>query len=238
MLLATGGMLVVLPGTHANEILPGGAGAPDVFALGYSYDPPGGPSAVRTIVSTKQGTWGSPGFSGSFYEQVDADPNNVFCAGCLDFIFQVSNDFNSTQNLTGVTESGFSGFHTDVGYDSISVGSANLCGIDDNGFCTSGRSSTLPITVTRSADGNVVGFNFGGVLPGDSTVDLVIETDARSFVDPPASFTGSNGGTGTALISGPAGPSGIAGSTVPEPASLFGLFGMAAAAFLRRGRRR
>ena len=229
--LLIGTALAAAPGAKANEILPGGAGTPDAFTLGYSYAPPNG--QPRAVVASKSGVWGTAAFGGSFIEQVEADPANVFCAGCLDFLFQVTNNSSSTQNLIQVTESGFAGYHTDIGYDSLSLGSNVLCGIDDGGFCNNGDPNTAPVTVSRSSDGNVVTFNLPRVRPGENTVDLVIETDALSFVDPQGTFFGSSGGMGTALIFGPTGPSGIH-ATLPEPSSWFGLLGIVCVGALRR----
>jgi hypothetical protein len=231
--LLVGTALAAIPAARGNEILPGASGAPDALTLGYSGAPPNG--LTRTVLADKSGNWGTTAFGGSFYEQVEADPANVFCAGCLDFLFQVSNS-SSTEDLIRVTESGFAGYHTEVGYDSLSLGSLILCGIDDGGFCNNGDPNSEPVTVDRSADGDTVGFNLPGVLPGESTVDLVIETDALSFIDPQGNFFGSNGGFGSALILGPSGPSGIHSSTVPEPSSMLSLLGIACVA-LRKWRR-
>lgn len=208
----------------ANTLTPGGDGPADPFLLGYSGCPgptgssPCGPTRTILVASLPFGSsWGSGSFSGTAYEQVESDPLNPFCAGCLDFLFQVSLDSSSNQNITRVTESGFGNYQVDVGYDTVSVGSFVLCGIDDGGFCNSGLPGTVPGTVDRSSDGKIVGFNFPGVTPGDSTVDIVIMTNATTFTDPLATVFGANGASGTIDIYGPSGPP--VGS-VPEPSSL------------------
>jgi hypothetical protein len=226
---------LMAPSVKANTLGPAGSGPPDSFTLGYSSCP--GPSGgapcgpLRTVLASTRAAWGVAPFSGSAYEQVESDPSNFFCSGCLDFLFQVSNDGSSTQNITRIEETGFSAYQTDVGYDSVSVGSLVLCGIDDGGFCNSGNLATVPATVDRSSDGNIVGFNFPvGVPPADSTVDIVIETNALSYTGPLATIDGSQGGTGTLDIYGPFGPP---SSPVPEPptalllaTALLGLLGM------------
>ena len=200
------------PSAVASELFPGTSGMPpDVLSLGYSSSPPNG--QPRTVAASTGETWGLATFTGGFYEQVEVDPANVFCSGCLDFLFQVSLDGTADQSLVRVTETGFSAYRTEAGYDSLSLGSLVLCGIDDGGFCNSGNPNTVPASVDRSLDGNTVGFTFPGIPTGDSTVDIVIETNALSYVRSPATFYGSNGATGTANIFGPAGLA----VSAPEP---------------------
>lgn len=80
-----------------------------------------------------------------------------------------------------------------------------------------GSFSTIPSSVDRSADGDVVGFNLPGVLPTDSTVDLVIETNATSTSDPLLTIYGSNGQQVTFSDFGPSGPP--TGTSMPEPST-------------------
>lgn len=199
-------MLAPLP-VSADILPPGGIGGADQFSLGTSFAPPPG-QPVRTVVATTTGsgkttTWGSPGFSGQVYEQVESDPGNTFCAGCLDFIFQVE---STAGTIVGVSQNGFAGVQTDVGYETQSVGGAFECGPDDLGFCNSGNPGTIPTTVTRSADGATVAFLFGGITAGDASVDLVIETDATTFTDPNLTITSITGQQGQVTIFGPTAP--------------------------------
>jgi len=224
------GLALIPLSAKANPIGPGGSGPPDGFSLAYS-DCPGNVFPCpppRTVVAKKSLTWGSGNLTGQFYEQVEKDPTNPFCSGCLDFLFQLENT-SLTQSITRITYAGFSGYQTDVGYDVLSSESLGiLCGIDDGGFC---NSSIVPNTVDRSSNvdnGNVVGFNFSaGVSPGNTTLDLVIETNATSFVDPLLTVFGKNGDLATLTVSGPSGPP---FGSVPEPSTLLflatGLFGL------------
>jgi hypothetical protein len=170
---------------------------------------------------------------------VESDPANVFCAGCLDFLFQVDVHFASPQNITRVTEAGFSAYQTDVGYDVLSLGDLVLCGIDDGGFCNSGDPNSAPSSVDRSSTGDVVGFNFPGLgvsYADQGTVDIAIETDALTYSDPLATVYDGKGDFGTALIYGPSGPP--SSPSVPEPPSVLlfstGLLGLAGAVIYRK----
>jgi hypothetical protein len=86
-----------------------------------------------------------------------------------------------------------------------------------------------PITVNRSTDGTVVGFNYTGgddVLPGETLPLLVIETDALNYTSGFVSAQDGNAGFSFAY----------APIVTPEPASLSllgtGIF--AVGGFLRR----
>lgn len=205
-------LTLTLPAAQASELTPGsGPSAPDVFSIGYS-----GNNIVYGPNGYSGGTFNTGSMSGGYLTEVLSDPSNVFCAGCLDFVLQIYNDTTSSANLTRYTWAGFAGFHTDVGYDALSVGSANQCGPGDNGWC---QADFLPLTVDRDASGNLVGFNFAGVPAGEATVDLVIETDATSYTGQTIAVYGSDGSNAGALPT--FGPPGSSGSTsVPEPSSL------------------
>ena len=119
-------------------------------------------------------------------------PNNTFCAGCLDFVYQFTN--NGPDVLERFTMYNFAGFQVDAGYDPNSGLHA-------------------PVTVNRSQNGTVIGFNYPGsdqVSPSETTPLLLIETDARSFGD--GYVTAQDGNAGYHVAYAP--------SSVPEPSSL------------------
>jgi hypothetical protein len=108
--------------------------------------------------------------SGTYEAFVEQDPNNVFCAGCLDFFFVVNNSSSSSDSTARITDASFSNFLTDVGY---TTGPGSVSG------------GVLPSTVDRSSNGDVVGFDFNvpmSVAPGQSTQVLEVETNARFYM--------------------------------------------------------
>jgi hypothetical protein len=94
--------------------------------------------------------------------------------------------------------------------------------------CDVPNTGLIPVTVDRSSDGAVIGFNYPGgnnILPGQTTAQLVVETDATNF--------------GSGYLSATDGTSAFAqgfAPAVPDPATL-GLLGSGlavAASVLRR----
>src|SRR5690242_4691531 len=55
------------------------------------------------IGNTGVQNWSTGVASGIYQEVVIPDANNVFCPGCLDFVFVVSNDATSTDSLRRLT---------------------------------------------------------------------------------------------------------------------------------------
>lgn len=172
------GRIVNATTMQAAPLLPGGGPvAPDTFSIGYS----GTQEAYTTSPFPTFATTGSS-ITGEDLMQVVSDPANVFCAGCLDFILQVNSDNTSSANITSLALSGYAGYQTDAGYDSLSVGGDTECGPADNGYCNISGNGT-PATVSRSVSGDVITFNLGsGLAPADASVDYVIETNATSFL--------------------------------------------------------
>lgn len=180
-----------LTAASASTIAPGTSAPPDVF------------TPVATILAQTSGTVNAPalgndpGFTDSYTVGVASDAANTFCSGCLDFYYIFTN------NGPGINErfsaSNFTGFLTDVGY-------------------VNGSGANNPGSVSRSADGSVIGFNFsdgGDLTSGETTSILVIETNATNYT--PGTFTIQDGVTVSDLAYAPA-------SAVPEPGSL-ALFG-------------
>jgi hypothetical protein len=147
------------------------------------------------MLAQTSGTVTTPTFSTDYTAWVLRDPTNYFCNGCLDFVYQFTNNGPAVNERFSM--SSFSGFSVNAGTDPF--------GKHD------------PITVDRSFAGNgpVIGFNFDQfgdeVQPGETTVELVIETNAISFT---SGFVSAQDGTaGSGVAYQPL-------AAVPEPASL------------------
>lgn len=179
-------LVLAVPLVHANIIGPGQSGPPDPLNAG------------GTQLNFTTGTMTTPTWTATYSEWVYADPNNTFCVGCLDFVYQFTNSANSNDNLERFTGFSYAGFKTDVGFVP-STGPA-------------------PNQVDRtSGTGMVVGFDYQGannIVPGQTTAKLVVETDALNFG---TGFLTAQDGTATYAV-------GFAPSGVPDPATL-GLLG-------------
>jgi len=148
--------------------------------------------------------------------------------GTLDFYYQIGNAGTSKHNLSASTDQAFaipsSIFVTDVFYR-----------LENGGlpFFHTGSAAAFPLSVNRSPDGIVVGFNFTGpgslnstrINPGEVSRILVIRTNATDYV--PGLTTIANSVIAAGESFAPFAP--FAPSTVPEPTSLL-LLGSAFAA--------
>jgi len=161
-----------------------------------------------TLVASASGTIIAPTFSAGYVQWVYSDPLNTWCAGCLDFVYQFTNngpDVNERYSMTS-----FQGFLLDVGTMPF--------GVHD------------PTLIDRSGLGPVVGFNFPAldeILPGTTTVQLVIETNARTVT--PGFVSAQDGTAGSGIAWAPS-------TVVPEPSSLMLLGGglLALGGYLRK----
>jgi hypothetical protein len=154
----------------ATVLPPGGSGLPDIFA-----GIPGGTLLASLNTGSITSTNGKITFT--LVTAVYSDPGNIFGANDLDFVYQVQNSANSVDGIARTTAIDFTGFQTDVGY--ITAGSTLPGGLFVNG-------TAPPGFVDRSLSGGTVGFTFNfppfpGILPGQTSTVLVIQTNATAF---------------------------------------------------------
>jgi hypothetical protein len=127
-------------------------------------------------------------FTGTLDSSVDFDSGT----GGLDFVYQLSNNANSLDAIARLTASGFAGFTTDADYVS--------------------GTGAAPFLVSRTSDGDTIGFNFPSSAPvsqGQSSDILVIKTNATKF----------QAGTVSVQDGGNANVDSYAPLAVPEPAT-------------------
>ncbi len=153
--------------------------------------PPSPLFPTGTLEAKITGTITTPTFSTDYTEWVYSDPTNTWCVGCLDFVYQFTNHGPDPNERFSMFN--FGGVKADVGTDPF--------GVHD------------PIQIDRSSAGPVIGFDFPAsdeIAPGETTVKLVIETNARKYVPGFVSAQDGTAGFGAAY----------APSLVPEPSSL------------------
>ena len=153
--------------------------------------PPSPMFPTGTLLVTVTGTITTPTLNVNYTQWVYSDPTNSWCVGCLDFVYQFTN--NGPDPNERYSMYNFAGFKADVGTNPFNVHD--------------------PIQIDRSVNGPVIGFDFPAsdeIGVGQTTVELVIETDARTYV--PGFVSAQDGTDGYAFAYGP--------SAVPEPSSL------------------
>jgi hypothetical protein len=134
---------------------------------------------------------------------VYSDPLNVFCAGCLTFLYDVSSSLSATTDIARISVASFTGFSVEAGLNST-------------GGCSAGT-EVIPASVDRSVSGQVVGFNFEAlaqVLPGECSRELVIDTNATNWTAGSLQIT-----DGDVARVGSFVPSGVP-VTTPEPGTV------------------
>jgi hypothetical protein len=187
--------------SSAAILVPGNAQVPpDTFS----------PLTTATLLATTGPQALSSGsFTGTGTAWVYSDPTNIFCANCLDFVYQVTD--NGPQVNERISAAVFTGFSTDAGY-------------------VTGGSGKVPNSVDRSTDGSVVAFYYPGannLLPGQTTALLVVKTNATSFIT--GTFSVQDGLSANAV--------GYSPTSVPEPVSMCMFGGSLALLGLARLRR-
>lgn len=188
--LAVLGIAAALPSLFANVLTPGNTVSPDVFTA---------TSGFTLLASTSSNINPIPGssFNATYQESVVRDVNNIYCSTCLDFLIFASNAGPGI--FERLSTSAFAGFLTDVGY-------------------TATPSGVTPVSVDRSGNGNVIGFNFippgSSVDSAQSTAILEIQTNATNYTAGLVSIQDGSSGFGA----------GFAPTSTPEPVSMT-LFG-------------
>jgi hypothetical protein len=170
----------------ASTLAPGATGqTPDVFTTGGF--------ALQTSNTGQLISSGT--FTATASTWVYTDTANVFCSGCLDFVYQVERT-GGTDVIESVVAGSFTGFSVDAGY----VAGVNV----------------VPSTVDRSVAGNNVTFDFANpnVTGTNFTNLLVVETNARYYTT--GGFTVTDNQSANA--------SGFSPTLVPEPMT-FSLMG-------------
>jgi len=192
----------------ADILVPGASGPPDIFAL-----------AGTSLQASISGPWANTTstMSGTYVTAVFSDPANTFCAGCLDFMYQVTNNVGSTDSVGRTTAINFTGWLTDVGF---AANGSSLGGGFVNG-------TVVPVTVDRSGSGDSIGFSFtpfsASIQAGQTSNVLVIETNATNFA--PGFFSLIDGGVTTVAAFEPT------AARVPEGSAL-GMLGISGFALL------
>jgi hypothetical protein len=188
---------VFVPASFADMVTPGGpAGAPDILGVGAS-------STLKA--SILNATITAATFTATYSEWVFADPSNVFCAGCLDFVFQVTN--NGADVIGRLTNGSFSAFKVDAGIDMTGINPSVLVG------------GVIPQAVDEDLSG-AVGFEFQpspSITSGQHSAVLEIETNATQFTSGFISAQDNSASSGAAFEP-------FVPPTVPEPFTM-GLLG-------------
>lgn len=158
-------------------------------------------SGVTEVSSTISSSITTGTFSATYATGVFTDTNNVFCAGCLDFIYFFTN--NGPDTLERATMTNFDSFLTNVGYSTLT-------------------GTATPTNATRNSFGDIA-FNFAGVGTGVTSNYLIIETNATSFTSGFFSLQDGTAGSGAAYAPATPEPSSLMlmGSGLVSAAGMF-----------------
>jgi hypothetical protein len=149
----------------ACSLTPGGAGCSTQDAV----------NVMGTQLTQVSAPYTAPTIQGTMNEWVYTDSGSGLCAGCLDFILQVSSSASSSDGIEHITLGQFpvSGASLVAGYD---TGTVPVGGTSNSG-------GTNYLNVSESATGTV-NFGFGNTLstelmPGHTSYLLAIETNLK-----------------------------------------------------------
>lgn len=147
-------------------------------------------------------------FTATLDSAVYSDPSNTFCAGCLDFFYQITNSGGSMDNIGRVTAINFTSWMVDAGF--------STAGEPADGGTAFPVGTWAPGLVDRNT-ADSIGFQFSDIAtaipPGGTSVVLVIETNATAFQSGKAAAL--DGGTADFNAFEPASP-----KSAPEPSSI------------------
>jgi len=187
---------------------------PNLLPGGVLSPPPAEASPVggSVVFNTGPVPFTAGTFSGTLTsEAIAGDSSNPW--GGLTFTYEIDNFSASSDEIARMTVSSFGLFLTDASYNS-----------------TTPVGGLAPMSITRSANGAVLGFNFlvPSLSPGSASALLVIQTDSPSFVHTGASLIDGSSTTVNSL------------APVPEPSTLcltsLGLLGLLGYRWQRRRR--
>ena len=166
VLLAAAGLLLGVGGASVDAtLLPTGG---SLFPVPAEPDPTGGAVMPPTGMTVP---FASGGFSGTLTSTVTAgDPSNAL--GGLTFTYLLTNDAVSSNAISRVTVDSFTGFMTDVSYQTPAPGGSVLPSLVDRSTADVVGFSFLPTAVSGA---------FGVLSPGTSSSLLVVQTDATTF---------------------------------------------------------